>query len=217
MISTILGKKIGMTQVFNEKGEAIPVTILEIADGVVVDKKTSERDGYTAVKFGFFDCEKPKRMPKALKGVFKNEKTNKDLPLKKVLKEIRVDAATAETFNVGDTLTIEAMKDLKFVDVCGISKGKGFQGVVKRHNFAGGAGSHGSNHNRAPGSIGSSTYPARVFKNMRMAGHMGVDRVTVLNLAVEKVDLENKFMLIQGAVPGSNNGIVEIRKSVKKK
>jgi large subunit ribosomal protein L3 len=206
-----------MTQVFNEKGEVVPVTILEVGDAVIVDIKTPERDGYTSVKYGVFDVNKPKRLTKAIKGIYKNEKNNVDLPFKKVMKEIRVDSATAAKYKIGDTITLDVFNDIKFVDVSGISKGKGFQGVVKRHHFAGGGNTHGSNHKRAPGSIGSSTYPARVFKNMKMAGHMGVDKVTVLNLAVEKVDLENKFMLVKGAVPGANNSTVVIRKAVKKR
>ncbi len=217
MITKLIGKKIGMTQIFNETGDAVPVTIIEVEDAVVVDKKTEERDGYTALKLGWFDVKKPKRMSKALKGIFKNEKKNRDIKFKSVLKEIRVDKETLEKFNIGDIVTVEQLKDLKFVDVSGLTIGRGWQGVVKRHGFAGGSFTHGSNQNRAPGSIGSSTYPARVFKNMRMGGHMGNERVTIMNLKVEKVDTENKYVLVRGAVPGADNSIVEIRKSVKKK
>jgi len=217
VITKLIGKKIGMTQIFNETGDAVPVTIIEVEDALVIDKKTKERDGYTALKLGWFDVRKAKRVSKALKGVFKNEKKNKDLGMKKVVREIRVDQETLDQFNVGDKITVDQLKDMKFVDVSGETIGRGWQGVVKRHGFAGGSFTHGSNQNRAPGSIGSSTYPARVFKNMKMGGHMGTERVTIMNLRLEKVDTENKFVLVRGAVPGADNSIVEIRKSVKKK
>jgi len=218
VVTKLIGKKLGMTQVFNARGEVVPVTIVQVDDSVIVDKKSVERDGYTALKLGTFDVKKPKNMPKALKGLFKNEKKHLDLPLKKRLSEIKVSKEDAEKFNIGDTITVESVfKEGDFIDVSGVSKGKGFQGVMKRHGFHGGPASHGSMMHRAPGSIGSSTFPARVFKNMKMAGRMGFDKITTMNLFIEKIDPENNYVLIRGAVPGGKNGEVIIKKSAKKK
>ncbi|MFP4465761.1 MAG: 50S ribosomal protein L3 [Candidatus Goldiibacteriota bacterium] len=215
-MTMLLGRKIGMTQVFRDNGAVVPVTVIEISEGVVVDKKTEEKEGYNALRIGFFDIKKPKNVSKPIKGIYKNEKTKKDLPLKKELKEIRVDKKDLDNYNVGDVITFEALGDLKFVDVTGTSRGKGTQGVMKRHGFGGGPGGHGSNHHRKPGSIGASSYPSRVFKGHKMGGRMGDERVTVMNLAVEKIDLKNRFVLIKGAVPGGENSTVEVRKAKKK-
>ena len=217
MIQNLLGKKIGMTQIFNKEGNAVPVTVIQIEDALVVDKKTDEKDGYNALKIGYIDEKKPKNIPKPIKGIFKNEKKKIDLPLKKFLKEIKVDKDDIEKYKIGDVITIEAIKDVenKKVDITGITKGKGTQGVVKRWGFSGGGASHGSMSHRRPGSIGSNTFPAHVWKNKKMAGRMGGNRFTVLNLKVEKVDVENKFILVRGAVPGNKNGLVFIRKSIK--
>jgi large subunit ribosomal protein L3 len=216
MVPTIIGKKAGMTQIFNGEGESIPVTIVEFDDAVVVDKKTAARDGYNAVMIGMFDIKKAKNVPKPMKGVFKNEKNKLDMPFKKVLKEIRVEGAELEKYIIGDKVAFEGLfKEGDKVDVSGVSKGKGFQGTIKRHNFSGGPASHGGMAHRIPGSIGSNTYPARVFKNKKMPGHMGVENITVQNLLVEKFDIENKFMLIRGAVPGGKNGLLMIKKAVK--
>ncbi len=218
MVTKLIGKKLGMTQVFNAQGEVVPVTIVQVEDSIIVDKKTIERDGYVALKLGTIDVKKPKNVNKATKGMFKNEKNKLDLPMKSVVTEIRLTAEEAAKFNVGDKITVDSVfKEGDFIDVAGISKGKGFQGVMKRHNFHGGPASHGSMQHRAPGSIGSSTFPARVFKNMKMAGRMGFDKVTTMNLKVEKIDAENKFMLLRGSVPGANNGIVTVKKAAKKK
>jgi large subunit ribosomal protein L3 len=213
----LLGKKIGMTQIFNKEGNAVPVTVIQIEDALVVDKKTEEKDGYNALKIGYIDEKKPKNVPKPIKGIFKNEKKKIDLPLKRFLKEIKVDKEDIEKYKIGDVITIEAIKDVenKKVDITGITKGKGTQGVVKRWGFSGGGASHGSMSHRRPGSIGSNTFPAHVWKNKKMAGRMGGNRFTVLNLKVEKVDVENKFILVRGAVPGNKNGLVFIRKSIK--
>lgn len=213
MLSAFLGKKVGMTQIFNDKGEAVPVTIIDVEDSIVMDKKTEEKHGYDALVVANTDVKKPKRVNKPIKGIF----TKANLPLKKIIKEFKVDKAELDKYKPGDAITVEAFKDLKFVDVAGVSKGKGTQGVVKRWNFAGGPDSHGSMQHRAPGSIGSSTFPARVFKNQKMAGRMGNENVTVQNLEVVKVDTENKFMLVCGAVPGAKGGLLYIKKSVKKK
>jgi large subunit ribosomal protein L3 len=215
----LLGKKIGMTQIFNKEGNAVPVTVIQIEDALVVDKKTDEKDGYNALKIGYIDEKKPKNVPKPIKGIFKNEKKKIDLPLKRFLKEIKVDKEDIEKYKIGDVITIEAIKDVenKKVDITGITKGKGTQGVVKRWGFSGGGASHGSMSHRRPGSIGSNTFPAHVWKNKKMAGRMGGNRFTVLNLKVEKVDVENKFILVRGTVPGNKNELVYIRKSVKEK
>jgi len=217
LIQNLLGKKIGMTQIFNKEGNAVPVTVIQIEDALVVDKKTEEKDGYNALKIGYIDEKKPKNIPKPIKGIFKNEKKKIDLPLKKFLKEIKVDKDDIEKYKIGDVITIEAIKDVenKKVDITGITKGKGTQGVVKRWGFSGGGAAHGSMSHRRPGSIGSNTFPAHVWKNKKMAGRMGGNRFTVLNLKVEKVDVENKFILVRGAVPGNKNGLVFIRKSIK--
>jgi len=215
----LLGKKIGMTQIFNKEGNAVPVTVIQIEDALVVDKKTNEKDGYNALKIGYIDEKKPKNVPKPIKGIFKNEKKKIDLPLKRFLKEIKVDKEDIEKYKIGDVITIEAIKDVenKKVDITGITKGKGTQGVVKRWGFSGGGAAHGSMSHRRPGSIGSNTFPAHVWKNKKMAGRMGGNRFTVLNLKVEKVDVENKFILVRGTVPGNKNELVYIRKSVKEK
>jgi len=216
MIPTIIGKKVGMTQIFNGEGEAIPVTIVEFDDAIVVEKKTAARDGYNAVMIGMFDIKKAKNVTKPMKGVFKNEKKKLDMPFKRVLKEIRTDGADLEKYTIGGKVAFEGLfKEGDKVDVSGVSKGKGFQGTIKRHNFSGGPASHGGMAHRIPGSIGSNTYPARVFKNKKMPGHMGVDNKTIQNLKVEKFDIENKFMLIRGAVPGAKNGLLMIKKAVK--
>ncbi|MCX7698687.1 MAG: 50S ribosomal protein L3 [Candidatus Goldbacteria bacterium] len=217
MLSTIIGKKRGMTQIFNSNGDAIPVTIVEFEDAVVVDKLTEEKNGYNAIKIGIFDDVKPKNIPKPIKGIFKNEKKGIDLPFKKVLKEIRVEKSDLDKINIGDIITFaDVFKEGDYVDVSGISKGKGTQGVMKRHNFSGGPGSHGGMSHRRPGSIGSNTFPAHVWKGKRMAGHMGCKSVTIQNLVIEKFNAENKFLLIRGALPGPNGSIVIIKKAIKK-
>ncbi|MCX8094025.1 MAG: 50S ribosomal protein L3 [Candidatus Goldbacteria bacterium] len=217
MLSTIIGKKRGMTQIFNSNGDAIPVTIVEFEDAIVVDKLTEEKNGYNAIKIGIFNDVKPKNISKPIKGIFKNEKKGLDLPFKKVLKEIRVEKSDLDKINIGDKITFtDVVKEGDYVDVSGISKGKGTQGVMKRHNFSGGVGSHGGMSHRRPGSIGSNTFPAHVWRGKRMAGHMGCQSVTVQNLVVEKFNAENKFLLIRGALPGPNGSIVIIKKAIKK-
>jgi large subunit ribosomal protein L3 len=217
LLSTIIGKKRGMTQIFNSNGDVVPVTIVEFEDAVVIDKKTEEKDGYNAIKIGIFDANKPKNIPKPIKGIFKNEKKGIDLPFKKVLKEVRVEKSDIDKINIGDKINFaDVFKDGDFIDVSGTSKGKGTQGVMKRHNFSGGVGSHGGMSHRRPGSIGSNTFPAHVWKGKRMAGRLGGETVTIQNLVVEKLNAENKFLLIRGALPGPNGSIVIIKKAVKK-
>jgi len=213
---TLLGKKVGMSQIFeNTSGEAFPITVIEIEDMMVFDKKTEEKDGYNALRVACFDAKKAKKVSKPVKGNYKNDKKKVDLPLKNVMKEFRVTKEELEKYKAGDIIGIDAIKGAKFVDVSGTTKGKGFQGVMKRWNFSGGVGSHGSMSHRAPGSIGSSTYPARVFKNMKMAGHLGNEKVTIQNLKV--IEVKEKYLLVQGAIPGANNSIVAVSRAKKKK
>jgi len=199
----ILGKKLGMTQIFTEDGKLVPVTVIEAGPCCVLQVKTSEKDGYEAVKIGFFEERKAGKISKPMAGVFKKAGT----PAFKVLKEFPMTG-----FKVGDMIKSDSFAKGDIVSVSSISKGKGFQGVMKRHKFRGGPDSHGSMFNRAPGSIGASSFPSRVWKGMRMAGHMGCDRVTVQNMTVIDVRPEQNLLLIKGAVPGSANTIIEIRK-----
>jgi large subunit ribosomal protein L3 len=199
----IIGKKIGMTQVYLEDGRVIPVTVVEAGPCTVVQVKTSQKDGYEAVQVGFDEERKANRVRKPLAGLFKKAGTSSF----KHLKEFSIAG-----LKVGDTIKVDSFEKGDVVNASGISKGKGFQGVMKRHNFKGGPGSHGSMFNRAPGSIGASSYPSRVWRGMRMAGHMGSDRVTVQNLTVVDVMPEKNLLLIKGAVPGGANAIIEIWK-----
>src|SRR6185436_12175028 len=202
----IIGKKIGMTQVYADDGRAVPVTVVEAGPCVVVQRKSKERDGYSSIQIGLVERRRVKRVTKAMKGHFDKA----GIPPCRVLREFRVEDG-AEV-KVGDKLSVEMFAAGDAINVTGISKGKGFQGVVKRHHFRGGAATHGSMFHRAPGSIGASAFPSRVLKGMRGAGHMGQDQVTVRNLQVIRVDGEKNIMLIRGAVPGANDGYIVIRK-----
>lgn len=204
----ILGKKIGMTQIFGEHGVVIPVTVVAAGPMTIVQKKTMETDGYTAIQVGFGDI-KEKRVNKPLKGHF--EKVSKEY--KKYLREFRVD--NIDDYEVGQVLKADIFEAGEKIDVTGTSKGKGTQGAIKRHNQSRGPETHGSKYHRASGSLGASAHPARVFKGMKNAGHMGHEQVTVQNLEVVKVDLENNLLLIKGAVPGPKNGFVVVKESVK--
>ncbi|MBI4824193.1 MAG: 50S ribosomal protein L3 [Nitrospirae bacterium] len=198
----IVGKKLGMTQVFGDAGRIIPVTVIEASPGCVVGIKTNERDGYEAVKIGFFEVIKEKTVNKPMLGVFKKAGTK---PYK-VLREFPMTG-----LKVGDMITVERFFSKgDIVSVSGISKGKGFQGVMKRHGYKGGPGSHGSMFNRAPGSIGASSFPSRVWKGKGMPGHMGSERVTTESLTV--VDVRENLLLLKGSVPGSKNSVLEITK-----
>lgn len=209
IVQTLIGKKVGQTTVFEESGKATHVTVLEIGPCVVIQKKTQEKEGYNALQLGFSE-KKEKHTTKALQGHFKKSGATP----KRILKEFRV--GDAGIFQVGQTLTVENMKDVTWVDVTGVTKGKGFQGVVRRHGFRGGRNSHGSMFHRAPGGIGASSDPSRVFPGTRMPGHMGTDQNTVLNLKVVKIDTDNNLLFVRGAVPGADGGIVTVRPSVKK-
>jgi large subunit ribosomal protein L3 len=205
-VNGIIGKKVGMTQVYAEDGRAFPVTVLEAGPCVVVQRKSKDKDGYSAVQLGLVEKSAPKRVTKPMKGHF--EKAG--LPPCRVLREFRVEEG-AEV-KVGDKVSVESFAAGDSVSVIGVSKGKGFQGVVKRHHFRGGAATHGSMFHRAPGSIGASAFPSRVLKGMRAGGHMGSDRVTVKNLTVVKVDPANNILVVKGSVPGAGGGYVVIRK-----
>lgn len=208
-VKTLIGKKVGQTTLFEESGKATHVTVLEIGPCVVIQKKTQDKEGYNALQLGFSE-KKEKHTTKALQGHFKKSGATP----KRILKEIRV--ADASPFQVGQALTVENFKDVAWVDVTGVSKGKGFQGVVRRHGFRGGRNSHGSMFHRAPGGIGASSDPSRVYPGSRMPGHMGTQKNTVLNLKVVKVDSDNNLLFVKGAVPGADGGIVTVRPSVKK-
>jgi large subunit ribosomal protein L3 len=201
----LIGKKIGMTSIFSEEGKNIPCTILEVGPCTVTQIKTEEVDGYSAIQIGYEE-QKEQRVNKALKGHFKKAKS----PLHKKLVEFK----SFDEVNLGDTLTTELFEVGDYVEVVGTSKGKGFQGVVKRHGFKGvNDATHGQhNRQRHPGSIGAASYPARVFKGMRMGGQMGNDRVKIENLQVLKVMADRNLILVNGAVPGANNSYITIEK-----
>lgn len=209
IIQALIGKKIGQTTYFEDGGKATHVTVLEIGPCIVIQKKTQEKEGYNALQLGFSE-KKEKHTTKSLQGHFKKSGATP----KQVLKEIKVQDLSP--YQVGQSFTVENLKNVTWVDVTGTSKGKGFQGVVRRHGFRGGRNSHGSMFHRAPGGIGASSDPSRVFPGTRMPGHMGADKNTVLNLKVVKVDTDNHLLFVKGAVPGADGGIVTVRPSVKK-
>jgi len=204
-VQGIIGKKIGMTQVFADDGRAFPVTVIEAGPCVVVQRKSKDRDGYAAVQLGLVESRKTKRITKPMKGHFDKA----GLPPCRVLREFPV-AEDAEAA-VGDKISVELFAPGDKVTVVGTSKGRGFQGVMKRHNFGGGKATHGSMFHRAPGSIGQSAYPSRVIKGMKSPGHMGSDRVTVKNLQVVRVDADNNLLIVRGSVPGAGGSFVVIR------
>ena len=208
MVTGLIGKKVGMTQLFAADGSVAPATVLKAGPCVVAQVKTVEGDGYEAVQLGLVEA-KPSKENKPTEGHFKKA----GVPATRVRRELKVKAG-GDTPKAGDTVNVSIFADGERVDVIGTSRGKGFQGVVKRHHFRGGRMSHGSMFHRAPGSIGASSFPSRVVKGMRMGGHMGSDRVTVRNLKVLKVDAENNLLLVEGAVPGGPNSIVVIRKAI---
>jgi large subunit ribosomal protein L3 len=205
-VQGIIGKKIGMTQLYAEDGRAVPVTVIEAGPCVVIQRKSTQRDGYSAIQVGLVERRRVKRVTRPMKGHFDKA----GIPPCRVLREFRVEDG-AEV-KVGDKLSVEMFAPGDSVNVTGISKGKGFQGVVKRHHFRGGAATHGSMFHRAPGSIGASAFPSRTLKGMRGAGQMGQDQVTVRNLRVVRIDAEKNIMLVRGAIPGANDGYVVIRK-----
>jgi large subunit ribosomal protein L3 len=210
MVTGIIGRKVGMTQVFAPDGTVTPATVVRAGPCVVLQTKGAQTDGYEAVQLGFVE-EKPAKVNKAIAGHYKKAG---NVPPTRVRREVKV-APGGDAMKAGDQVLVAGVfKGGERVDIIGISRGKGFQGVMKRHNFRGGAASHGSMFHRAPGSIGASSFPSRVVKGMRAAGRMGGDRVTTRNLKVVQVDGENNLLLIRGAVPGAPGSYIIVRKAV---
>lgn len=209
-MKSLLGKKLGMTQVFDEAGQLVPVTVIEAGPCSVVQRKTVATDGYEAVQLGF-GAQKPERVSKPLAGHFKKAGVGTMLDLR----EVRVDAA--DEAKAGDTVTAAVFEGVNYVDVLGVTKGKGFQGVMKRHNFGGGRATHGSHFHRTTGSIGMKEKPARVFKGKKMAGQMGNTEITVQSLKVIQVRADENLILVKGAVPGANGTTVVVREALKRK
>ncbi|MCE4657533.1 50S ribosomal protein L3 [Clostridioides difficile] len=203
----ILGKKVGMTQIFTDKGVVIPVTAVEAGPMVVTQIKTVDKDGYNAIQIGFEDV-KEKALNKPKKGHLAAANV-----LKKHLKEFRVDSV--EGYTVGQEIKADVFEAGAKIDVTGISKGKGFQGPIKRHGQSRGPETHGSRYHRRPGSMGACSYPGRVFKNKKLAGHMGSVKVTVQNLEVVKVDADKNLILVKGAIPGAKGSVVTIKEAIK--
>ena len=226
MVSGILGKKVGMTQLFDDKGDIRPITVLQAGPCVITQRKSAGRDGYDAVQIGLIEFVKGKRVTKAMQGHFAKH----NLPPVKFMKEVEVttpaeagekqakgENPAAETngqVKVGDKVLVDIFQDEKFVDVTGTSKGRGFAGVVRRHHFGGGPKSHGHMF-QVQGSIGASSFPSRTFPGQRMSGHMGTDQVTVRNLKIRGIDSDDNLLLVEGAVPGPKNGYVVILKAKK--
>ena len=206
MINGILGRKLGMTQLFADDGTVMPVTVVEAGPCLVVQRKTTESDGYEAVQLGLVGRVSPRQLTAARRGHF--EKAG--VPPTKTVAEVRCEAG--DPLSPGDRVLCDIFSESEHVDVVGVSKGKGFQGVVKRHGFSGGVATHGSMFHRAPGSIGPSAYPSRVFPGTRSSGRMGGRQATVKNLVVVRVDAENHLLYIRGAVPGARNTLVKIVK-----
>ena len=208
MNKTIIGKKLGMTQIFNEDGLVIPVTVIEAGPCVVTQVKTEETDGYKSIQLGFGEV-KEKHINKPLKGHFAKSK----LEPKKHLREFRVNSI--EEVKVGDEIKVDVFEQGDKVDIQGVTKGKGFQGVIKRHGQHRGPMGHGSMYHRRPGSMGSTSTPGRVYKGKKLPGHMGCETVTIQNLDVVKIDTDKNVILVKGSVPGAKGAVLKIRKSVK--
>jgi large subunit ribosomal protein L3 len=204
MVTTILGRKLGMTQVWSEDDKLLPVTVIEAGPCVVTQVKTQKRDGYRAVQIGFGDIKESK-VNKPMAGHFAKAKVE----AKKFLTEVRL--SEGEDLKVGQTITVDVLGGAKHVHVTGTSKGKGFAGVMKRYNFKGGPGGHGSHFHRAPGSVGQCATPSRVFKGLKLPGHMGSETVTVKNLDIVKIDSEQNLLIVKGAVPGGKGALLTIR------
>jgi len=210
-VTGILGKKVGMTQLFDEKGDVHPVTVLKAGPCVITQLKTQAKDGYDAAQIGYVDFIKASKVTKAMNGHF----AKSNVPPVKVMKEVAVEAAKESEENgvkAGDRVLVDIFNDEKFVDVIGTSKGRGFAGVIRRHHFGGGPKSHGHMF-QVQGSIGASSFPSRVFPGQRMPGHMGNEQVTVRNLRIRGIDLEDNLLMVEGAVPGPRDGYVLISKA----
>ena len=208
MVTGIIGKKVGMTQIFDADGTVHPATVIKAGPCVVVQAKTAVTDGYESVQLGLVE-DTPAKVGKPLAGHYKKA----NVPPTRVRREVRL-AAGGDAVKAGDPVLVSIFADGERVDVIGTGRGKGFQGVVKRHHFAGGAATHGSMFHRAPGSIGASSFPSRVIKGMRAAGRMGGGRVTIHNLKVLRVDPDNHLLIVQGGIPGAPTGYVLVRKAV---
>jgi len=215
-VAGILGKKVGMTQLFDSKGDVRPATVLQAGPCVITQHKSETKDGYSAAQIGLVEFVKEKRLTNPMKGHFAKH----NLPPVKFMREVPIevgtpgDGADDAVVKVGDRVLVDIFEGERFVDIAGTSKGRGFQGVVKRHHFAGGPKSHGSMF-QITGSIGSSAFPSRVFKGMRMSGHMGNVRITTRNLRILGVDKEENLLVVEGSVPGPNGGYIVITKSKK--
>ena len=212
MVTGIIGRKVGMTQVFDADGTVHPATVIKAGPCVVVQAKNKQKDGYEAVQLGLVE-DRPAKVGKAMAGHYKKA----NVPPTRVRREVALapgEKADAAAVKAGDQVLVSMFADGERVDIIGTGRGKGFQGVVKRHHFAGGAATHGSMFHRAPGSIGASSFPSRVVKGMRAAGRMGGDRVTTRNLKIVQVDAENNLLLIRGAVPGAPGTYLVVRKAI---
>jgi large subunit ribosomal protein L3 len=209
VIDGLLGRKVGMTQVLHADGTFTPVTVIAAGPCVVTQLRTPERDGYSAVQIGLVDPKAARRANRPQRG--HHEKAG--VPPTRVRREFAVRTEGDGTLKPGDAVTVGIFQDVAQVDVIGTSKGKGYQGVIRRHNFGGGAASHGSMFHRAPGSIGQSSFPSKVLRGMRAPGHMGCDRVTLKNVKVVRVDPERNLLLVRGAVPGAPGGLVVVRRA----
>jgi large subunit ribosomal protein L3 len=211
-VTGILGKKIGMTQVFDDRGEVHPITVLKVGPCVITQLKTQAKDGYDAAQIGLVEFVKASKVNKPMTGHF----AKSNVPPVKLVKEVQLESVTGgedeQAAKAGDRLTVEIFNETKFVDVIGTSKGRGFSGVVRRHGFAGGPKSHGHMF-QIQGSIGASSFPSRVFPGQRMPGHYGTDQVTVRNLRIRGIDAEDNLLMVEGAVPGPRDGYVLVSKA----
>ena len=211
-VTGILGKKIGMTQLFDDRGDVHPVTVLKVGPCVITQLKTQVKDGYDAAQIGLVEFVKASKVNKPMTGHF----AKSDVPPVKMVKEVQLESTTGgqsdQVAKAGDRITVEIFSDSKFVDVIGTSKGRGFSGVVRRHRFAGGPKAHGHMF-QIQGSIGASSFPSRVFPGQRMPGHFGTDQVTVRNLRIRGIDVEDNLLLVEGAVPGARDGYVLVSKA----
>lgn len=210
-VNVVVGQKAGMTRIFDQDGNFIPVTVIKLIPNKVVQAKSNDKDGYSSYKIAYYQ-KRQSLVSEPIKGALKKAGVE---PTFTRFYEVKVDSANSE--NVGKEISLDAIEKAKFVDVTGISKGKGFQGVIKRYNFAGGPAAHGSQFHRRPGSIGNRATPARVFAGKKMPGHMGSEKVTVQNLSIVEINRDKGYMLLRGAVPGAKNGFVKISTSIKKK
>lgn len=213
-VTGILGKKIGMTQIFDERGEVHPITVIKAGPCVITQLKTASKDGYDAAQIGLVEFVKASKVNKAMTGHF----AKSDVPPVREIREVGIESATgsntesADTVRAGDRVMVDIFSDEKFVDIIGTSKGRGFAGVVRRHNFGGGPKSHGHMF-QVQGSIGASSFPSRVFPGQRMPGHYGDEQVTVRNLRIRGIDVEENLIMVEGAVPGARDGVVLVSKA----